>query len=60
MFLKTIIAISLISSLIIISGIYTKLSEFSTVSRVFMNLKDGGKKSLQEGLLFIKLHLMKW
>ena len=43
-FWKTIIAISLISSLIIVSGIYTKLSEFNTVSRVFMNLKDGGTK----------------
>ena len=42
LFWKSIIVLSLITPAVLISGIHTKLSEFNTVSRVFMNLQDGG------------------
>lgn len=44
LFWKSTIVFSLITAAVLISGFHTKLSEFKTVSRVFMNLQDGGSK----------------
>ena len=52
-FLKVLFVLSLLVSIIFISGLYNKLAEYKTVSRIFMNLNKGGmNKSTGRSILY--------
>jgi len=52
-FWKSVFVISLLVSIVLISGLHTKMSEFETVSRVFMNVSEGGmRKSTGRSVLY--------
>ena len=52
-FWKSVFVLSLLVSIILISGLYKKMSEFKTVSRVFMNVSEGGmRKSTGRSVLY--------
>jgi hypothetical protein len=52
-FLKVLFVLSLLVSIIFISGLYNKLAEYKTVSRIFMNFNmDGMNKSTGRTILY--------
>jgi len=52
-FLKSIVALSLLLFIGLITGAFEHLSQYKTVSRIFMNIQEGGlKKSTGRSLLF--------
>ena len=52
-FLKVLFVLTLLISIIFISGLHNKLAEFGTVSRIFMNINEGGfRKSTARSILY--------